>query len=650
MLPLQIGKARHQRAGDPVDLEAEQDRDLEVRRRRAQPVRLEDQLGLEPGGAAQAFQHLLDEERLDAQQLALGQQQAGQDLVARADDAALVRGAILDHHDAGVEELAARLLGEEQVGPLDDQPAGRAPVGVHEPRPVGAVDGLGTAAGRHEHVGDDAVVQVVAQARPLGIGGAGHPAFGGQPGRVEGDDRSVLTDQPQELARVEAARILGAAEPIGDADDLHVRAELTDGDLDLVAGDVAVGAAGELEGEGLSPRVDADRPQRHLEEDVQPLAGDAELLVVDAGVGLGAHERRRRGVAAVLGARDDPLDVRRRDVLVRAEVDRLGLAQPIDDRGARRRIGGDEIEDGVCEGPHARRDVARGVDQQHRLGAPLGDVLVLELLGPGQAVGLIEVALALAQVLFGRRRPHDAHAAARGVAEAHVKGVEAATVDPEHPVGNLRPGSGAHDQRRGQAQRQRIPAGHEVVGLQGRPDRLQHGRQHRAGQVVLDPLLDLARQRGGEIGALQLRQRRLCGIEARQEEADQLGRQREVTDQDLLDPRPRIEVAVGLDQQLMDQAGVGHQDVGAAEIQHRLAVTELKRLGVEPLQALEIAGHAPPERRARIDRLAGRADHDRRDDHHRLFGLGEHGVDVGARDVDGQRAQAIRDAQENAGR
>jgi hypothetical protein len=117
--------------------------------------------------------------------------------------------------------------------------------------------------------------------------------------------------------------------------------------------------------------------------------------VVDAGVGVRAHESGREGVLSLLGARDDPLDVRGRDVLIGAEVERLRIAQPIDDLGARRRIGRDEVEDSVIEGSHAGRDVARRMDQQHGLGAALGDVLVLELLGIGEFVGFIEMALAL---------------------------------------------------------------------------------------------------------------------------------------------------------------------------------------------------------------------------------------------------------------
>jgi hypothetical protein len=70
---------------------------------------------------------------------------------------------------------------------------------------------------------------------------------------------------------------------IGDSDDDGIGSEVTEEDLNEIAGDISIGAACDLDSEGLSAGVDVERfAERDIKIDHHTLAGDTELLVVES--------------------------------------------------------------------------------------------------------------------------------------------------------------------------------------------------------------------------------------------------------------------------------------------------------------------------------------------------------------------------------
>mmetsp|Transcript_7025 Transcript_7025/g.22947 ORF Transcript_7025/g.22947 Transcript_7025/m.22947 type:complete len:283 (-) Transcript_7025:955-1803(-) len=76
------------------------------------------------------------------------------------------------------------------------------------------------------------------------------------------------------------------------------------------------------------------------------------------------------------------------------------------------------------------------IHQKDALGPALGDVLVLQLLGEGQVVALVEVPRGLVGHLLPRRRRHQTHAAAGDLSETDVEAADAPRVDEDYRVGH----------------------------------------------------------------------------------------------------------------------------------------------------------------------------------------------------------------------
>ena len=285
-----------------------------------------------------------------------------------------------------------------------------------------------------------------------------------------------------------------------------------------------------------------------MQEHRHALRRDAVLLVVDAGLGLGRDEGRRHLVPALGGARGHPVDVVRGDVLVRSQVEELILAAAArNHRVARRRrllrahhaesaesaaalagqrarrrevhsaevaaraegvadgvggggAGAEQIEqrvgellDALVHQPLAPAPLQEdGVDEADGLGAPFGDVLVLELLRPREAEALVEVAARLGDVRVEGRRQHHPQPTARNVREAHVVPVEVAAGHKEdaiRPVG-LEAVSGweavEHAVKEGgvEAEGESPAALDEEVGAHRVPHRRRHRREQRTRVLV----------------------------------------------------------------------------------------------------------------------------------------------------------------------
>ena len=315
--------------------------------------------------------------------------------------------------------------------------------------------------------------------------------------------------------------------------------------------------------------------------------------MVDSSVRLRTHERGRHGVAASAGAVHDPLDVGGGDVLIRPEVDEFVLAKEVDDELLHLGHLHDQVEDRVHERLHAAVDGRARLEQDRRLGAALGDVLVLELLRPREAVNLVKQALALARVLRGIGRADHAQAAARDVLKAVVEAVESAAVHEEGRVRALGP-FGVREVRRVDAQAEREAVGKEVVCAQRRADCLEELGEHGAVHLVriardlgLDPL---ACRR--ELGVLH----RLGRIEARQQQLDHQHGCRHRLLCVPLDALARPQMAVLRREHLMRQVAERDQRLAAVDGDGRPAPCKRQRLVVDPLDAAQVAHDLRPLR------------------------------------------------------
>ena len=156
---------------------------------------------------------------------------------------------------------------------------------------------------------------------------------------------------------VKSVWILANAATVSNANDASIVSVITVKNADHVAGDVAVGATGDLHGKWLLAWINTARAQRHFQEDIHAFAGDAVHLVIDSGAGLGTHERIGHGVLTRTGTRDDPLNVIRGDVLIWPQVNQFTTAEAIHYLLAHRRIVSNEIKQTVHKALHAAGDV-----------------------------------------------------------------------------------------------------------------------------------------------------------------------------------------------------------------------------------------------------------------------------------------------------
>lgn len=187
------------------------------------------------GLAVSANAHVLEETRVV-------EGEGGEDLEGGGGHAALVGGGVFEEDAAGGFEAELGVLGDEEVGALDD--VGDEGLAVLD-QLVAAhqVDGLGAAAAGDEDVGQAGVAQVEGVAEGHAVGD--HLAGGeGDVGLVEEDAVAVLG----ELGDVELGdhdALLGEAEELGVVDSVGVHEDtgaVDDGGVLLVAEENLVGA------------------------------------------------------------------------------------------------------------------------------------------------------------------------------------------------------------------------------------------------------------------------------------------------------------------------------------------------------------------------------------------------------------------------
>lgn len=197
---------------------------------------------------------------------------------------------------------------------------------------------------------------------------------------------AFLAHQPRQFPVVQAPGVEGRAVAIADGHDPGPPAIAGDELEDGVAGHVPGRAARDLDREGLGVRVDAGLAQKRVREFEDPEARDAVAFVVDAGLGLGAHEGGRPLGPAPSRPGHDPADVVRGDTLVRAEVEEFLPAEVVDDLGRHGpvRPAKRAVEEAVHRAFKGQGRIGPGTEEQHSLGPAFGDVLVLVLLGQGQ--------------------------------------------------------------------------------------------------------------------------------------------------------------------------------------------------------------------------------------------------------------------------
>ena len=153
-------------------------------------------LRLVRGPLLQDLQHVLHVALLVGQELLLGQQQVGDDLVGGGDHAALVgRGVAHDDH-ALLLQLHPRLRGDEGVGPLHDDPRRRGAVGQQEAAPscrLSMVSGRPppgmkrsacTVKGSSPNSRENSSMEIHSSCSP--VGGAGHLAVAARAARPSG--------------------------------------------------------------------------------------------------------------------------------------------------------------------------------------------------------------------------------------------------------------------------------------------------------------------------------------------------------------------------------------------------------------------------------------------------------------------------------
>ncbi len=392
--------------------------------------------------------------------------------------------------------------------------------------------------------------------------------------RVEGGEIVLEEDRPQ-CRVIDALRIMDCRRAVDDEGDGDVGAAVQE-DMHAVAGHVAVRPAGEDHPEGIAGHVDADGGHADLGKADHAGRGDPVFLVVDPHP-LARHDPGAENVAAAHRLAGHQLDHLVVHVLVRTEFDRLIFAVIVDDAG----VGGpavtghEEIEKTgeqpvlqemeLLPQPPAIEPLVR-LQHRHQLRAALVDVLVLQVLGVSQDVGLAEQTVGGGHVVVPPLGEHRPPAAAGDVGKTDVVGGAVAAGEIRHPerpvdgqiIGEITP------QRlevgRVEAEGERPFLGDEEVGLERVPDHQQTAAEDgpaelvekpAAGIEILDQRLCLGQHRGIAIG-IGLR------VEAGMKEPHQLqGDFRMVVE------RPRhpfqiVAVRVG-----MGEAGVAETDEGA---------------------------------------------------------------------------------------
>ncbi|KAI3480571.1 hypothetical protein L1887_57291 [Cichorium endivia] len=345
-------------------------------------------------------------------------------------------------NDAALLELETRLPGDEQVGTLDDVLEVRLSILVKELVDVGDVDRLGSAAARHEEVGLEPEVGSVAESNAV------------RNNLARGQLDVVLLDQHTVSVRAELAGVeirdhlaslceahqLLPIETDGVVDDTATVDDgdrLVDGEQNLVGAEVAVGTARLDLGDLLLPEtehaVDADNVLAHRERSHAP---DVVRHTTQSGGGLAGGERLPPGrapSASVLGGKVHEVG----GSLIGAEEEDLLLAEQVDDLllDSGRLALDEQVEDGIDVLFKGELGVGIKRGQDGALCATFGDLLVLEMLGGGEGIVLVEERALVDRVVFAVPGSDDSDAASGDVAEAHVETAELGADDKDDAVG-----------------------------------------------------------------------------------------------------------------------------------------------------------------------------------------------------------------------
>ena len=170
---------------------------------------------------------------------------------------------------------------------------------------------------------------------PSGLEVEQEAPFGEFFGRVAADGKLFVKEvghffEIESFGIEDGARDIGEGEEFGGFGIVFVEVE------DFVAGDIAVGTAGDFNGEAVFVGVDAEKEKHFVEIDVDAVGGDAKFFVVDAGAWFTAHEGAAWLVMLRYGVMGDPDDHFIEHVFIGAEIDVFGPLPVVDDRfGAR---------------------------------------------------------------------------------------------------------------------------------------------------------------------------------------------------------------------------------------------------------------------------------------------------------------------------
>ena len=661
-----LGEVGVEVVGELVDLGGDEVRDVrEVDLPAHLLVVLEHALGLVLGELLEVLEEVRGELLLDLHELVVVEREAAEDLVGGGDNAALVGRRVAEEDGAAVLEPVAGLLGDVEVGTLDDEAGVELPVGAEEGGDVVDVEGAGAATAGHEDVGlggvgvaavdveglvggdpllDDLAV-LLGDAEDLlreraGLAGLAHAE---EPGAVveelrgEGGDHLAVVDEAHDALPVEALGVVAAARAVGRGEELCALGEVLGEELHAVAGDVTVGATGHLDGEGPVDLGELERVDEVLEDTP---GGDAVVLVVDASALLARDEGALGEVAHGDGLGGEPVDEAVVEVLVGAEVDVLGLLEVVDDgvavlEGVLLVVPDDEGEEGgeeaalvlvhVLEGEALAEllelgldllgglaggghllagdvellgEVVVGRDKDDRLGAALGDVLVLLLLGVGEVVALREHVGALVALVLGVAGDDGTHAATGEVAEADVHAEVAAAADKVHAEGELgvllcavKAGDlvdvGGVD---AEADAELVEA--VVVGAEDVVDDVERLEEDGAAAVVV--LLEAGVERlelddEGGLAALVLLEVVLLGVELCVKDVEELDRELLVEAERLEDGRLRVHRGVDLGERLLEDGGERAEEVGLVPGEGALLLVQGgERVLLEPKELEEL--------------------------------------------------------------
>lgn len=394
---------------------------------------------VEGGGLAVCEDHVVDV-------LLVLERQTGKHLERRRGDSTLVGRRVLVEHHALLLEEETGLLGEEEVGTLDNVLEVGLALGIDETRDIRDVDGFGTTTTGDKEVALDAEVEAVTELGAVGDNLARWEllvlsvdedlvSLRAKLGIVKLDDHLAVASEADELLPVETLGVVDDTRAVNDTNSLVVREQ------DLVGSEVTVGTTGLelgdlrlLEAVGLVDTEDvlADRERGHA----VLVVGDTTEL----GSRLAGGERLPPRSAARAGVESSPVH-HLGGSLIGAEEENLGCVTARDvDNGtldAWRAAGDQEVDERVNVLLKALLGVGAERGQNSTLGTTFGDVLVLEGLGSSQVVVLVKESTDVGAVVFPSAGADKTNTTTSDVAETDVETAHVGPNDKEHAEGLL---------------------------------------------------------------------------------------------------------------------------------------------------------------------------------------------------------------------